>query len=171
MISRRTVIVSLAVGGTLALTGCMTPVDQPVTSRLIALRHADRDLGAENLNATGRARAEALPSALSDVHIDAIYAPDTQRNLDTAAPLARARGLTVEIIDRAVIGLEKLAETIHTTNPGETAVWVGNTGNLKSLWAELGLPEEDAPLDYGEISIVSFSGDKVIRVEERTFAP
>jgi phosphohistidine phosphatase SixA len=51
-----------------------------------------------DLSETGRARAESLASALKDAHIAAIYATEFKRTQQTAAPLAKARGLTVKIV-------------------------------------------------------------------------
>jgi broad specificity phosphatase PhoE len=49
------------------------------------------------LSTTGRARAEALAAGLREVHLDAVYASPLRRARETAAPLARERGLDVSI--------------------------------------------------------------------------
>ena len=51
-----------------------------------------------DLSETGRARAESLASALKDAHVTAIYATQFKRTQQTAAPLAKALGLTVKIV-------------------------------------------------------------------------
>ena len=89
----------LALGGTALLAACASGgahVAIPPGTTLIALRHGDRD--GENLTDKGHARAAALVEALKGMPVDAIYSPGIKRNLDTAAPLATARGLTVQRI-------------------------------------------------------------------------
>ncbi|SHJ14360.1 Histidine phosphatase superfamily (branch 1) [Shimia gijangensis] len=113
---------------------------------IIALRHADRD-GTE-LNAKGRARSAALPAALEGYDIDAIFAPDIQRNLDTAAPLSKATGLPV-----TQIITDNAAGQMTTAYPNGTVVWVGNKDNLKALWKDLGASGEP-PLKYGDLFVV-----------------
>jgi broad specificity phosphatase PhoE len=51
-----------------------------------------------DLSEAGRARAESLALALKDAHITAIYATEFKRTQQTAAPLAKALGLTVKIV-------------------------------------------------------------------------
>jgi phosphohistidine phosphatase SixA len=51
-----------------------------------------------DLSEAGRARAQSLATALKDVHITAIYATEFKRTQQTAAPLAKALGLTVKIV-------------------------------------------------------------------------
>ena len=51
-----------------------------------------------DLSDAGRARAESLATALKDAHITAIYATEFKRTQQTAAPLAKALGLTVKIV-------------------------------------------------------------------------
>jgi len=51
-----------------------------------------------DLSEAGRARAESLASALKDAHITAIYVTQFKRTQQTAAPLAKALGLTVKIV-------------------------------------------------------------------------
>lgn len=49
------------------------------------------------LNATGREQARRLVAELSDAQVTAIYSSDLKRALDTAAPIAAALGLEVEV--------------------------------------------------------------------------
>ena len=85
------------------LSGCANNliVKSPsgTTTTLILLRHAERPTLGKELTDKGRARAAALPTALQGIHVDAIYSPNLSRNLDTVAPLARRRGLFVEVIE------------------------------------------------------------------------
>ena len=83
--------------------------------RLILIRHGQTDSNVNHLldtaypgaplNETGRVQAEDLVESLKDEKIDAIYASTRTRAQETAAPLAKARGLEVEIVD----GIEEIA--------------------------------------------------------------
>ena len=125
------------------------------------MRHGDRD--GEDLNAAGRARARALVAALADLPLDAIYSPGIRRNLDTAAPLAAARGLPVQRRPQENPG-PRLAQEAA----GRAAIWVGNKGNITAIWESLGL-RDPAPLDYGDLAIVRVDAAGRARVEMRRF--
>lgn len=75
-------------------------------ARLLLIRHAHHDyigraiagwLPGVSLSEHGRAQAAALPARLTGLAIAAIYSSPLERAMETAAPLAAARGLTVEI--------------------------------------------------------------------------
>jgi len=156
----------LALGGTALLAACASGGAQltiPPGTTLIALRHGDRD--GEALNDKGLARAAALVDALKGMPVDAIYAPGIQRNLDTAAPLAKSRGLSVQRIPA-----ENPAARLMAQGAGKTIVWVGNKGNLQSIWDALGAPDP-APLQYGDLFIVTRARIGSPRVERRHFGP
>lgn len=128
-------------------------------SRLIVYRHGDR--AGEDLNDRGIARAAAFVEALDGVPVDAIYSPGIQRNLDTAAPLARARG--VEITRVAV---SHVARRIARLSAGRSVVWVGNQGNLREIWEELEL-QGPPPLEYGDLFIVETDASGTARIDRR----
>ena len=75
---------------------------------IFLVRHAERADGTPGANTTmaadpdlsdaGRARADSLATALKDAKITAIYATEFRRTQQTAAPLAKALGLTVTIV-------------------------------------------------------------------------
>ncbi|WP_331719917.1 histidine phosphatase family protein [Streptomyces sp. NBC_00147] len=77
--------------------------------RLILIRHAQTTanvaytmhttIPGPELTALGRQQAAALPAALSDEKIDALYVSTHQRTALTAAPLAADRGLPVHVRD------------------------------------------------------------------------
>jgi probable phosphoglycerate mutase len=83
-----------------------TPVSAQHTVFLV--RHAERadttpgaspTMAADpDLSEAGRARAESLAAALRDASLTAIYATELKRTQQTAAPLAKALGLTVKIV-------------------------------------------------------------------------
>ncbi|MEL6518340.1 MAG: histidine phosphatase family protein [Pseudomonadota bacterium] len=139
----------LALASATALASCapagpFTPI--PPATRLIVLRHADKD--DKVLSTKGRARAANLPAALDGVDIDVLYTRNLDRNLATARPLARARGLRVQTLPAA--GLE---QTLFRGNAGRSIAWIGNSSNIIPLWETLGAPGSP-PTDYGDIAIL-----------------
>jgi hypothetical protein len=157
----------LVLAAAAALVGCASGglVDVPPGTTLIVLRHADRQGPEGDLSDLGRARSRALVGALSEFEIDAIYAPGVQRNLDTAAPLAADRQLTVNWIPTF-----NLASRLMENGRGKTIVWVGNKGNLADLWKSLALPDPP-PLEYGDLYIVKAMPGSAPRVDRRRFEP
>ncbi len=159
---RRSLILSaLALAAAASCTPMARETTPEYTTRVILIRHADRDNGAEQLNATGVARAAALPAALADVQIDDIYYKDLDRNRDTATPLAQARGL----VPIAVPEGQDYARYLRIAAQGQTIVWIGNSDNIRPIWDEWGLTGSP-PTAYGEIAIVRETSDGRFMVEE-----
>jgi probable phosphoglycerate mutase len=61
-------------------------------------RIAGRTAGVE-LSPSGREQADRLVDRLAALPLDALYSSPMERTLETARPLARARGLTVQVRD------------------------------------------------------------------------
>ena len=147
------------------LASCSQPgsVTVPSKTTKIILRHADRD--GDDLSEKGRARAEALVDAVSGMPIDAIYSPGIQRNLDTAAPLAAARGLEITRIPPT-----NAATRLFSENAGKTFVWVGNKGNLAEIWGAIGAGGQP-PIEYGELYFVRKGELGTLIIDRRFFGP
>lgn len=147
----------------LVISACTTQtIPQDARTTVIAVRHADRD--GEYLNSKGKARANALPAAVAEYQIDAIYAPNIARNIDTATPLSEALDLPITLIPKEYAGARMTSDY-----PDGTVIWVGNKDNLRSLWAELKAPGP-APQDYGELFVVEMQGSATPTVT-RLFVP
>ncbi len=159
MLTRRLFLLS-------ALAACTSKprsVELPPGTRLIIYRHADRD--GEDLSAKGIARAQAFADALKSERIDAIFSPGIQRNLDTARPLADAKGLTISRMPQ-----ENPTARLMREGAGKTIVWVGNKGNLAQIWADLGA-QDPAPLAYGDLFIVTRGPGGIPRIERKRIEP
>jgi 2,3-bisphosphoglycerate-dependent phosphoglycerate mutase len=91
--------------GVLAL---LIAVPAAAQSTVFLVRHAERAdtqpgatpaMGADpDLSEAGRARAESLATMLKDAKITAIFATEFKRTQQTAAPLAKALGITVTTV-------------------------------------------------------------------------
>lgn len=148
-----------------ASCGSKSNVSPTKNVTLIALRHADRDAGVDALNATGLARAAALPAALANYDINAIFSPGFHRNLQTASPLANTTGLEVRRIQEFT-----MPEQLAALQNGETVVWIGNKENLKLLWERINAPGEP-PLSYGALHIVRFDASGQAEIQLLRFGP
>ncbi len=164
MIARRSFL-----SGVLCAAAACAPVGRSARSelapgsRLIIYRHADRD--EEVLSALGHHRAAAFVKALEGVPIDAIHTLAVARNLQTAAPLAQARGLSVQTLPPA-----RLAPRLARSAAGRSIVWIGNKNNLRAIWAGLDLPD-DPPLSYGNLVIVTTDSAGEVHLVRSMVAP
>ncbi len=109
--------------------------------RLLLIRHGQTidnvngDLGTvipgPALTELGVEQAAAIPAALADETIEAIYASTMQRTSLTAAPLAAATGLNVEILD----GLQEITAGIFEGKSDKDSVR-SYMGTIISWWQD-----------------------------------
>ena len=105
---------------------------------VFVVRHAEKISSEdERLSEAGKARAELLAKLLKDSGVAAIYSTDTARTRDTAAPLARARGLAIETYD----GPTALAETVRREHPRDVVLVVGHSNTLGAILRAFGCAE------------------------------
>ncbi|MEW8690236.1 MAG: histidine phosphatase family protein [Candidatus Thiodiazotropha endolucinida] len=85
----------------LITTGCASriAVQDGVTTTVVLIRHAEKTAITKVLTDSGKRRAKALPEAVSDLDIAAIYSPNLVRNIDTVKPLADQRKLDITVIE------------------------------------------------------------------------
>ena len=151
---------------------------QPGTkTTVVLLRHAGKDPNAEGsdppLTARGRKRAAALPAALGNIGVSAIYCPNLQRNIQTAKPLAEHLGLKIHIIsNRRLLDAEKLARELLdefiVKHANGVVVWIGNRRNLEDLY-KLVDGTGDPPTKYGTICIVTIPDVAPPRIKKLTY--
>ncbi len=165
MLDRRSFLSITALSG---LAAACTPLRADEwDSQLIVLRHMDRDPGNPVINNLGRRRALALAPALSDLQVDAIFAPDLERNILSTAPFAESRGVDPTYIDTS----RNVTEFLTMQAEGRSIVWIGNTTNLDEIWVDLALPG-DPPKIYGRIAVLRRVGNRRwFLAEERRFGP
>ncbi len=114
-------------------------------STIFVVRHAEKADATKDpdLSEAGRARAEALAKTLKDANITAIYATEFKRTQQTAAPLAKALGITVTILpakDNAALIAKLRASTGN-------ALVVGHGDTIPGLIKALGISD---PINIGE---------------------
>lgn len=134
----------------LALAAAVTIVLPPAglmaqATTVILVRHAEKAApdGDPPLSAPGRARAAALGAALADQPLGIILTSEYRRTIETAAPLATARGL-VPVVVAARGGPDSnaaaVARALHAAPAGSAALVVGHSNTLGPIIAALGGP-------------------------------
>jgi phosphohistidine phosphatase SixA len=128
-------------------------------STVFIVRHAEKvdDSKDAELSETGRARAETLANMLRDAKIGAIYATEFKRTQQTAAPLAKALGLTVTTLpaaDQAALVAKLRASTANS-------LVVGHGNTIPDVIKALGIsePVNISESDYDNLFVVVF-GEK-----------
>jgi len=123
-------------------------------STILIVRHAEKADATKDpdLSEAGRARSEGLAKTLRDANITAIYATEFKRTQQTAAPLAKALGLTVTTLpakDNAALIAKLRASTGN-------ALIVGHGDTIPDLIKALGIsdPINIAENDYDNLFAV-----------------
>ena len=123
-------------------------------STVFIVRHAEKadDSKDPELSEAGRARAGALANMLRDSKISVIYATEFKRTQQTAAPLARALGLTVTTLpaeNQAALIAKLRASTA-------TSLVVGHGNTIPDIIKALGItePVNIPESDYDNLFVV-----------------
>jgi broad specificity phosphatase PhoE len=123
-------------------------------STVFIVRHAEKadDSKDAELSEAGRARAEALANMLRDSKISVIYATEFKRTQETAAPLAKALGLTVTTLPSA--NQAALVAKLRASTVNSLVVGHGNT--IPDIIKALGISEpiNIAESDYDNLFVV-----------------
>ncbi len=104
------------------------------TTVFFLVRHAEKDTaGGTNadLNNVGRGRAAILPKIFKKVSISGVYSTDKPRTRNTAAPVAKAKGLSVEIYDAKKQA--ELAKNLVDKGKGKRYFIVGHSNTIPQL--------------------------------------
>ena len=107
---------------------------------VIVVRHAEKaDQSPDTaLSAKGRARAKALADLLRAAGVTHIITSEFRRSQETAAPLAKALGLTAEQVPAR--DLPALVARLHALDPASIVVIVGHSNTIPPMLAVLGWP-------------------------------
>ncbi|HWH22491.1 MAG TPA: phosphoglycerate mutase family protein [Allosphingosinicella sp.] len=140
----------------LALAACfpVAPQEPPGPSYYV-MRHLEAQQGPADpgLTAEGQRQATLLPSFFQGDPPRAIYVSSTRRAQETAAPLARALGITPKVYDPA--NTPALVQMVKA-EPGPVLV-IGHSNTVPDIVQQLGgqRPEPIAHNQHGDIWHVS----------------
>jgi broad specificity phosphatase PhoE len=152
------------VGYTVVALGLAYFFEQRPSTTVLFVRHADTDIAAPAadppLNSRGLQRAELLADFLQDIDVvagvNAIYASESRRTQETAAPLAERLNLPVEIVDH--VDYETFMGRVLREHGGEIVLVVSEAETIAPLIDELHgskrLPAFGAE-EYDEVYIVT----------------
>ena len=125
-------VLSLVLLGLLASAAAAQPT-------IFVVRHAEKAASMDrdpDLSETGRVRAQSLAKTLRDAEITAIYVTDLKRTQQTAAPLAKALGITPVILPpNDTTTLSARLRDIHSGN----VLVVGHSDTVPKLINALGI--------------------------------
>jgi broad specificity phosphatase PhoE len=154
---RHSVLPSATLVAALGL-GLGLPGTAAAQQAVIVVRHAENN--GDTLTEAGLARARRLAEVLADAGVRAIYTTDTKRTRGTAAPLAAARGLKVQLYDVGHspkgVDARAFAATLRTTHPDDVVLVVGHSDTIGGIVKALGCAEEVtiAAPDYDNLLVV-----------------
>lgn len=140
--------------------GCATSLSPEST--VILVRHAEKrlDQGQDpELTAEGAARSEALLRILRDVPLKAVFSSQYKRTRATVAPIAKEKGLEVQLID-AKAPRQQAAAALAARGP---VLIAGHSNTLGPLVEALG-GEPIAPItdnEYDGLYFVVVNGPSV----------
>ena len=125
---------------------------------VVIVRHAERDTNDPkdpDITAAGRARAEALAGILKEAKITAIFATEFKRTQETAAPIAKATGITPTIVGGKDIAT--LVSKLRQLTGNALVVAHGNT--IPDIIKALGI---DSPVqipddEYNDLFVMTLS--------------
>lgn len=128
------------------------------TTTVIVVRHAEKQADGTKdpaLSAVGVARAARLAARFGAAGIDAVYATPFKRTRDTAAAVAAAAGVAVEVTDPKDIA--HLVELIEDEHRGDTVFVVGHSNTIGLVVQGLGgeAPAEVDESEYDNLFIVT----------------
>jgi broad specificity phosphatase PhoE len=138
------VFLAIGLGAGCSRTGAP---ERPATEPVVFLvRHAEKaahPVDDPSLTPAGAERAQALAAALRDAGITAVITTQLRRSIETAEPLAAARGLTPEVVPvergktDAHIGAVAAAVRRHA---GGVVLVVGHSNTVTPILGALGGP-------------------------------
>lgn len=128
------------------------------STTVVLVRHAERLTEGQDpeLSPIGVAHAERLAEILERATIAAIYASEAQRTQQTAAAVARATGITPQVIEADKH--KRLLRRLKWRHRGDVVLVVGHSNTVPliadGLGAEIGLVDAE---DYSGLWIISYS--------------
>lgn len=129
------------------------------TTTFYFVRHAEKDTKPKNnpkLLPSGKARANTLANFFNNIKLDAVYATDFTRTLNTALPTAKSQNLSTKIYDPVSIDYN----TFKNNNIGKNVFIVGHSNTIpnfvNAIIGENIYPEIDET-NYNNLYIVTIT--------------
>jgi len=111
---------------------------------VLVVRHAEN--AGDKLTEPGLARAERLAKTLANAGVAAIYSTDTKRTTGTAAPLAEAKQLKVQLYDvggaKSGVDARPFVAKLKAAHPDDIVLVVGHSNTIPETLKALGCAEE-----------------------------
>ena len=139
---------------------------------VLIVRHAEQldDSSDSPLSEAGHQRAKALVGLLKDAGITAIYTTETQRTIQTAAPLSTALGLPAIAIPRKET--EDLIRRLRERHSQDIVLVVAHSGSLRGTGAGMTVPALLKGLGYPEeVKIERSEHDTIFVVMPKSDGP
>lgn len=159
--ARVALLLALALAGT---CGAVAAADGTLPPIVFVVRHAEKSTPANEppvpLSPAGSQRAERLAALLKDAGVTSVWATDTVRARDTAAPLARERGLEVRVYPvrdaSDQVSAAPLIDALRKDG-GAAALVVGHSNTVPKILAALGVanPPDIPDAEYDNLFVVS----------------
>lgn len=182
-------VVCLAVSGALGTAGCCTRATQagtgPVKSEpvmaadttIVLVRHAEKGPGQDpSLTDAGTHRAESLARSLAGAGVEAVYVSQFKRTQETAAPTAKAFGLTAVVMpigQQAQASAAGIAADIRGHHAGGCVLVVGHSNTVPLVMKELGVanPPTIRESEFDRLFVVVMRQGGEVRMVEATYGP
>ena len=126
------------------------------------VRHAEKSTenpSNPHLSPMGFVRADSLASQLKDAGINAILITKWKRNIETAAPLARSRGITPEVVSLGSSipeHVDSVVAAVHR-HMGSRILIIGHSNTVARIAEALGAPHLGDLCDFEHSDLIILS--------------
>ena len=153
------------------------PSTEETGTTVIVVRHAEKASGQgkdPHLSEAGEMRARALARALGNAGVTSVITSQWLRTAETAAPTARAAGVTPEVVSVNWDSIPRNAADIAAAvrrHSGGVVLVVGHSNTVPDIVAALGAgrPAEICDSEYDRMEIVSLETSGGARVIETRY--
>jgi phosphohistidine phosphatase SixA len=165
-----------AAQGAAATTATPAPKAAAGVKLVVLVRHAEKgdDPQDPGLSPAGKARAEVLATSFERYKIGHVFTSDTKRARETAAPFAKAHGLTpveVTVANGPDAHASAVAAAIQALPAGSASLVIGHSNTLALVIDALGGPKVP-PLcekQYSVLYVLTMPGSEIPRLSTETY--
>lgn len=145
---------------------------------VVIVRHGEKASpnGDPDLSEAGRARANALATALSGARVSLVLATPLKRTQQTGRPTAEVQGVAVQTIalDGDVLAhAERVADAARKADKNATVLVVSHSNTVGAIARALGdaAPAMVTDCDYDQMTLITLGGLRPRTVHARYGAP